>query len=676
MLDVALDHHRNGRLVQAQAGYAQILQFDEKNFDALHLLGVLAQQIGKPQGAVEFIGRAIAINRKEPFAHFNLANALVELGRTQEAVASYDRAIALQPNYVDALINRGDALRQLLRFDDALTNFDKAIKLSPDDARAHSNRSIALAFLGRNQEALEAGEKAIALRPDFPQAYVNRGNARHVQRDYAGARADFDQALALQPQYPAAYFNRGNVALEQNQLDDALANYDAALAIWPTYPEALAVRAQVLAALGRPAEALESDDRAIAANPAFAAAYSHRILMLQAQESTTGAALLNAAKAYGATFGRLALPPFRAARKPGQRLRIGFVSGDLCGRPVGHFIAPLFTHYDRTALEVFCYDTARRDDTLTETLRGQVDHWRCIAVMSDEAAAQMIRHDKIDVLIDLAGHTGDARLPLFAHRAAAVQVSWLGYWGTTGLPQMDHVLTDAITVPSGEEALFTENVVHLPQTRSCYAAPADAPAPAAPPSVATGTITFGSFNTLAKIGPDVVSLWAAVLNAVPGSRLLLKSNTLDAAEAREWILAAFAQAGIAADRLDLRAASPHAEMLAAYADVDIALDPFPLGGGLTSCEALWMGVPVVTLAGRLAGGRQTEGFLRTIGLPGLVAADRDAYVGIAVDLARNPERLAALHADLRPRMAASPLCDGPNFARAFETAMRGLCTPK
>jgi len=309
---------------------------------------------------------------------------------------------------------------------------------------------------------------------------------------------------------------------------------------------------------------------------------------------------------------------------------------------------------------------------MTGRLRGAADHWSQIFGLSDPEAAALILRDAIDILVDLSGHTAKNRLPLFALRPAPVQVSWLGYFGTTGLDSMDYLVMDKWAAPPGEEQWCAEAVARLPHGRFCYAPPDYAPEPADPPTLTRGYVTFGSFNNVTKIGPDVVNLWAAVLQAAPRSRLVIKWKSLDEPDARRRLAEAFVAAGVDPGRLELRGFSPHAEMLAQYGEIDIALDPFPFGGGLTSCEALWMGVPVLTLPGDRPASRQTIGFLETLGLSNWVATSPADYVSRAAAFASDPIRLREQRRSIRPRMAASPLCNGVLFARDLEAAYRQM----
>ncbi|MBV8749327.1 MAG: hypothetical protein JO103_06410, partial [Candidatus Eremiobacteraeota bacterium] len=418
-----------------------------------------------------------------------------------------------------------------------------------------------------------------------------------------------------------------------------------------------------------------SFERALALKPDYAEVRSNLLVLLNYDPTIDDAGLLAAHRDYD----RHVTGPLAAAarphvndRAPDRPLRVGYVSGDFARHPGGYFIAAVLAAHDRGAVEAYCYSGRAIEDDLTAQIRGHAAAWRStIGVRDDDLAAQ-IRDDKIDILVDLSGHTAGNRLPVFGRKPAPVQVAWLGYFNTTGVAAIDYVLMDAATVPPGAEQWFSERVVRLPDGRFCYAPPDFAPPVAPLPAASRGQVAFGSFNNLSKVTPEVIALWSRVLGAVPGSRLVLKWKSLaDAAECAR-LRQAFAAHGIDPGRLDLRGRSPHAEMLAEYGDVDIALDPFPFCGGLTSCEALWMGVPIFTLPGSRAVSRQTLGFLAQIGLAELSAETPERYVEIAAGLAGDLDRLATLRGGLRDRMASSPLCDGARFARGLEAAYRAM----
>ena len=352
-------------------------------------------------------------------------------------------------------------------------------------------------------------------------------------------------------------------------------------------------------------------------------------------------------------------------------LRIGYVSADLCQHTVGLFVKDVLKAHDPRRVQVFAYSTGQVKDWVTDDIRAACT-LRDVSGMEDAVLAEQIRADGIEVLIDLSGHTAGSRLTAFAHRPAPVMVSWLGYFATTGLEYLDAVLLDAWHAPAGTEAQFAEPILRLP-SRWCYQPVPWAPAEVAPPPLQrNGYITFGSFNNTAKYNPQVFALWARVLAATPGSRLVLKWRTFNDDTFRQKVIHAFVERGIAPERIELRGPSFHADVLKEYADLDIALDPFPFTGGLTSCEALWMGVPVVTWPQSRVVSRQTHAILNQIGLPELSAPDADEYVQIAVELANDRERLAHLRATLRDRMRASPLLDVTGFTRQLEDTLIDL----
>ena len=359
-------------------------------------------------------------------------------------------------------------------------------------------------------------------------------------------------------------------------------------------------------------------------------------------------------------------------REPERRLRIGYVSADLRRHPTGYFLESVLAAHDPGQVEISCYSDTSTGDEITARLKASCSHWHDCAGLDDATLASRIRDDGIDILVDLSGHTAGNRLLVFARKPAPVQVAWLGYFNTTGLDSIDYGLWDSITVPAGSERWFSEKVVRLPHSRFCYTPPEYAPAVAPPPLLEKGYVTYGCFNNLAKLTPEVITLWAGLLQRVPGAHLILKWGSFKDTGVQRRYREMFQQHGIDPARIDLRGASPHGEMLAEYGDMDIALDPFPFSGGLTSCEALWMGVPVVTLAGELPVSRQTMGFLTLVGLSDLAATDLEQYLAIASELGRDTARLQNLRLSLRHTMQASPLCDAVTFTRNLEAAYRSM----
>lgn len=478
----------------------------------------------------------------------------------------------------------------------------------------------------------------------------------------------------MTPAQVLAEFEQAGQALAQHRLCDAEVHYRQAIAWVPDLPEAHNNLGTVLREQGRLAEAHAAFERAVTLRPTYASAHSNLLFTLQYAPGQTAQGLGAAHQAWARQH-LAGITPAPVSRFPARRegpLVVGLVSPDLYYHPVGVFLLPWLEHHDRSGLRLIAYSDSRRDDPMTQRLRSHTHTWRPVAGLDDATVAQQIANDQVDILLDLAGHTAGNRLALFARRAASVQASWLGYSATTAVPAMDAVLMDAYTAPAGAEKHFTERLVQLEGLRFCYAPPAYAPTVAPAPALRNGHVTFGSFNNLAKVTPEVIETWATLLQAVPDARLVLKWKALGDAVTRARFLAAFAQYGIDITRIDCRGWSGHAHMLAEYGDIDIALDPFPFSGGLTSCDALYMGVPVLTLPGELPISRQTGSFLQALGLPDWVAASRTDYVARAVAQARQPDFLGHLRAGLRERVLASRLCDGAAYARAIESALRGL----
>ena len=363
---------------------------------------------------------------------------------------------------------------------------------------------------------------------------------------------------------------------------------------------------------------------------------------------------------------------FPNPRDPDKRLKVGYVGGDFCAHPVGMFFTAFFRHHDKNAVETFVYMTGADTDHVTESLRGQADHWRDAALLDDAAFAEAARADGIDILVDTAGHTAMNRLRAFARRCAPVQATGFGVMGTTGLDGMDYFLADRFEIPPGHEKFYSESVVRLPGDNVCFAPPDYAPAVAPLPARERGFVAFGCFNAAGKISPEAIALWSRALVLAPGSRMLLKNFGLGVPECRERFIRLFSGHGIGADRLILEGPATHAELLAAYGRVDIALDPIPYSGGLTTLESLWMGVPVVTLPGETFASRHSASHLANAGYPELIAKDAGDYVAIALKLASDLDGLANLRARLRPKMAASPVCDGARYARGLEAAYRAM----
>jgi predicted O-linked N-acetylglucosamine transferase (SPINDLY family) len=661
-----------GRLEEAIAAHRRAIALKPDFADAHSNLGNALKDMGDRAGAIGSYRRALAINPEYFDAFLNLALALRENGDFEAAVAAARRALALRPDSEGARLHLGAALADAGRRDEAIDILREAARRDPGSAAAHFHLGNVLNDLGRFEEAEESFSKTVAIEPGHVHALNNLGVVRAARGRRALAIEAYRRALAIRPGHAEAYNNMGGALRGEGRIADAEACYREAARLRPGFAEAHNNRGTALYELGQLDDAFAAYREALRIDAASAtkrsAGFVSNWLMTRHYDPrVSNAELIAEARRHGEAFAEAA-PGFANDRSAARRLRVGYVSGDFRQHAVGFFLASALEARNREAFEVFLYSNNTTGDDWTRRLAGAADQWREIAGVPDAAAADMIRADGIDILVDLSGHTAMNRLPLFAPRPAPVQASWLGYFGSTGLAAIDYLVMDRFAIPEGEERAYPEAIVRLPRGRFCYTPPDYAPAPVDPPSLANRFVTFGSFNHVAKLGDPVLALWAELLKANPASRLILKWKTLDEEPVRLRVLGAFAARGVAPDRVELRGFSPHREMLAQYGEIDVALDPFPFGGGLTSCEALWMGLPVVTLPGDRPASRQTMGFLDAAGLSECVASSPEDYVARATALGAGAARRRELRHALRGRMAASSLCDGPRFARGLEAA--------
>jgi protein O-GlcNAc transferase len=590
------------------------------------------------------------------------------MGYLGEARGLYLQILRLEPRHADALHLLGLVEEALGNSSRALELLEKAVKHSPRFASYRNSLGVAYRKAGRLDAARQEYQTALQLAPDHADALNNLANLLRIMACPEQALPYAQKAVVLQPKNALFHNNLAGVLVDLGAISAAICSYETAVSLQPDYADAYCNVRGLYHLLGNHDMALEADRKLLSLAPKDFAVLSDYLLSLNYLLNYSQPELAREHRVMGARFlaAPLSQPPNACdAGVPGRRVRIGYLSPDFHRHPVGYLINAVLANYDRERFEVHCYYSRNAADDFTDRFREQTDGWFDCHQSSDLEVAQQIRDDGIDILVDLAGHTAFNRLPVFALKPAPIQVSWLGYFNTTGLATMDYLITDRHSLSDEEAAQFVERVVHLPNCRFCYTPPAVAPTPSWESRKSEGTC-FGSFNNTGKLSPDTVKTWAGLLLKLPDSRLILKWKTLETEELRKLVRDQFGACGIAADRLDLRGFSPHPEMLAQYGDVDLALDPFPFSGGITSLEALWMGVPVITLNGDRPAGRQTAAFLSVLGLEELVAADHAEYIEIAASLARDRGRRQELSTTLRMRMANSPLCDARAFTRDLE----------
>ena len=692
-----------GRWDEAIDALRMSLRIEPGDATVWHYLGSVLSQRNRLDEATVCLQRALELAPHQERLHNFLGTLFERQGRAPEAEACLRSALSLDPNYAIAHSNLGNVLLHVGRADEALASYRRAVELNPNLAAAHYNLAHAWQTLGNHDEAAGSYQRAVALQPDFVEAHYNLGNALRDLGDRQRAIDQFRRVIELDSGHIGALLHLGNILRDLGRLEEAIFCYRKILAVDPRCAEAhgnmgvafnelgsrdeaiesirraieLALRATfdhsnlalALQSVGQWDEAIVEYRQAVALAPDKSGLLSNLLYALHYHPSTGAESLFREHLAWGQ---RHADPltsiarPHDPDRSPGRRLRIGYVSPHFKAHAVNFFFEPILAAHDRERFEIICYSDTAVDDETTRRLRGHASSWRSSLALSDEQLSAQIRQDKIDILVDLTGHIqGGLRLLVFARKPAPIQVTYLGYQNTTGMQAMDYRLTDEWSDPPGTtEHLHTEKLVRLPGAFFCYLPSPDAPRITPLPAETAGRVTFGSFNYFAKVTPEVLATWAKILNRVPRSRLVILADM--AASLRARLVDLFARQGIAAERLELVHRLPRAQYLELINRVDIALDPFPFNGHTTTCDCLWQGVPVVTLAGRTYASRFGSSGHRVLSLTSLVAQQPRQYVEIAASLAGDLSGLAEMRAQLRDRMMASALLDFRTFTSNLE----------
>jgi predicted O-linked N-acetylglucosamine transferase (SPINDLY family) len=589
-------------------------------------------------------------------------------GRTNVAWKACEDALALRPASVEAWCHATALAIAAGRPEVALDAARRAVALDESRAECHTALGAALRSWGQLQGAIASLGQALALAPDRGPALIEIAHAFLDAGDPASATPFLDRALDRDRGVAQVDFALGRLYAAEGRLDDSIAAYRRAIEVAPHASDPRARLGEVLRDAGDLPAAVHAFEEAVARAPWNPATWSNLLLTLQCSDAISADVLAARHRAFGQRFASVLrpMPMARVDTRKGRRLRIGYVSGNFRRHALAAFFEPLVMAHDRDRFEIRCYSNGFTADDVTARLQAAVDAFTPIGGMLDGHVAAAIRRDEIDVLVDLDGHTGGNRLPVFFLRPAPIQVAWLGYLSSTGIETIDYRLTDARADPEGlTDGFHTERLWRLPRTAWCYRPHAEAgDDPTSSPDAES--VTFACLNTPAKTSPSILALWAAILRALPGTRMILHAG--NSADARARLIDAFADAGVVASRIRLVDRQPLEAYLATYRSADIALDPWPCAGGTTTCDALWMGVPVVTMTDDRSYSRTGASLLAHVGLDDLVVSTPDAYVRTAVALASDPQRRAALRASLRSRMRSSPLTDGRQFARDVEAA--------
>ncbi|MBM4137690.1 MAG: tetratricopeptide repeat protein [Nitrospira sp.] len=711
---LAFKHYQAGNLQQAQDIYNEILQKNPQDSGIMYLLGIIYYQEGNYDLAIEYIRKALEFNPlSDAYAYFYLGNALKnkkqfdeaitcyqralqmnpqlieayhnlawifqEKNQTDEAITYYQKALNLNPALADAYYNLGTIFQDRKQFDDAITFYQKALEIDPTLADAYYNLGILFQQRKQFDKAIEFHQKALQFNCDLIDAYFNLGTSYENKKQYDEAIAHYQKALQLNPDLLYAYNNLGNIYKEMGRFDEAIEYFHLAINHNPNYVIAFLNLGGVLKDLGRIEEAEIYYRQALQIKPDCSYCYDGLLFLMNFttnyDSQTVFSEHLNFAKHCAEPLSSKILPHTNNS-STSRPLRIGYVSPDFRLHSVGYFIEPVISAHNREDFEIFCYSSVPAEgvDEVTERIMSCSSQWRDIADMSDDAVAELIRKDRIDILIDLAGHTGYNRLLLFARKPAPVQASWIGYPNTTGLATIDYKIVDRYTdPPKMTEQFYTEKLIRLPECFLCYLPHRDSPEVNELPLLTKKYITFGSFNSFPKVSKEVFYLWAEILKSVAGSHLMLKSQIFTSIKVRNDVKNMFSCEGISPERIELQ----HWETtqrghLRHYDRVDIGLDTFPYNGTTTTCEAMWMGVPVITLAGENHASRVGASLLSNTGLTDLIATTKEDYVNIAIHLASDINRLQSLREQLRGMMAQSTLCDAKRFTVYLENLYRQM----
>lgn len=596
---------------------------------------------GQLAAAETLCRQILRVNPDEPEALSCLATIAFHLGRTDQAIALIGAAIAAHPTSTEYLNNLGTMLRTQ----------------------------------GKYAEAIASLRQALAHTPTHALVHYNLANCLRDQRDLVGAAHSYAAAIAAQADFADAHFHLGNVLAEQGQIDAAAERFLATIAIQADHAGACYNLGNARTDQGRLEEAVLAYRRAIVIDPGFSEARSNLLLTLQYLDSTTP----EAAFAEARKFAEQHETPLRSgwtqhdnSRDPHRRLRVGYVSADFRRHSVAYFAESLLGHHDRSRIEVFCYYNNSGADQVTQRFMALADHWIVCRHLDDAALAARIRQDGIDILVDLAGHSAHHRLLMFARKPAPVQVTYLGYPATTGLSAIDYRITDLHADPADTgDAFYSERLIRLPDTFLCYRPPEIVMAVQPTPALRNGHITFGSFNALQKITPRVLALWSRLLIMLPSARLLLKAAGLEQEATHQRILQVFESHGVARRRIVVAGKEASFEShLKRYHEVDIGLDPFPYNGTTTTLEAMWMGVPTVTLRGNRHATRVGTSLLINVGMDNWIASSEDAYLQIAFAMAGDVTKLDCMRSGMRARLQESPLLNAKHLAGQIEAVYR------
>jgi predicted O-linked N-acetylglucosamine transferase (SPINDLY family) len=669
-IEEIINLYRSGKLDDAKSKIENYIKEFPKAFALYNVLGAIFADQGKLEEAVNHHRKAVEINPSYAEGYNNLGIALQKLKQLDEAVINYKKALKLKPNFATAYNNLATALKHLNNLDEALINCKKAVEINPDFADAHNNLGNILKDLDQLEQSSECFKKAIDIKPDHADAYNNLGVVFNELGEFQKAISCYQKAIDIKPDYADAHYNLGNVLDELKKHKEAIISYEKVIQINPNYAVAHYNLGNVLKVLGEFQKAIGCYQKAINSKYNFASAYNNMLFTLFYLEPDPKF-YLSRAKEFRSSLKPInddLLLKYQYSIKP-KKLRIGFVSGDFKEHPVGFFLLDTLNHLKNENLELIAYSNSKIKDNLSIKLKSHFTEWHEIDDLDDIEVINQIRKDGIHILFDLSGHSANNRLPIFVNKPAPLQVSWIGHLASTGIPEIDYIIGDPCVTPPESKEHFVEKILCLPNTW-CFSKPDfKIEKIETIPALKNGFVTFGCFNNPHKLNEKVINSWAKILNTVPDSKLILKNGMFRYKLLKEKIIYLFKKHQINIDRLILEEGSPRKELLETYNKIDIALDPFPYSGGTTSCEAIWMEVPVLTKKGSTFMSRMTESINYNCGLPDWVAIDEKEYIAKAIGFSANLELLSETKKNLRQGIHNTSLFNASLFAKHFKDNM-------
>jgi predicted O-linked N-acetylglucosamine transferase (SPINDLY family) len=676
LFEQAQASHGDGNLVEARAGYTKVLKKRPNHFDAWHMLGLCELGGRNYEAALRPLKRALLLDQQSAAVHSDLGIALKALQRHDDALVAFDSAIALEPDFANAHYNRGNLLNEIGQIGEAVAGFDRAVAINPQHVHAWKSRGDALHQLGRFADAIASYDQALAIAPDDAGAWSNQSELLRRMGLIDKAHASADKALSINPEIAEAWLVRSIILLTKGKVTDSQANCQRALAIKPDYAKAFTQLGHCCLAQADAEAAVSCFDYSLGIKPDDEITLSARIFALDfcavAGFADHQAARTEWWRRIGSKISAERPAHYTNDRDPNRRIVLGYVSADFRQHSAAFSFRPVLENHDKTRFEVICYSGTPTEDAVTDSFRQVADRWRNVLQWSDDELVDCIRADKVDILIDLSGHSDGNRLRTFARKPAPIQLTAWGHATGTGLPTIDYLFSDPVSIPEEVRHLYAEQLHDLPC--AIIIEPPGAEMRCSEPAVTSnGYLTYGVFNRVSKFSDAAVGLWARILQSDVTSRLLIKDRANDDAGIQRMLLERFGLHGIAPDRVCLLGSTSREEHLACYRQVDVCLDPFPNGGGVSTWEALHMGVPVVAKLGNGMAERVAGAILSAIGMPDWVAADDDQYVEIA--LRPTPERLGQIRRELPDLIdrRCSPAAYTAAVEEAYGTMWKKYC---